>query len=140
MDVADNQYEASQVLGSDVAAAIEPLNHGSVVRRRCPSRLLTPDGARLTHGPRLYKLPIASLPLRLASHASLRYTSTRSHSPYVHKYVLISQAPIIAVKQSSPRSNMSVEVKDHLAACIQYHKIPPQIRMYWQVRCCNLYR
>lgn len=47
MDVADNQYEASQVLGSGVAAAIEPLNHGSMVRRRCPSRLLTPDGATL---------------------------------------------------------------------------------------------
>lgn len=30
MDVADNQYEASQILGSDVAAAIEPLNHGSL--------------------------------------------------------------------------------------------------------------
>lgn len=55
MDVADNEYEASQVLGSDVAAAnaMEPLKHGSMVRRRCPSRLLTPDGARLTHGPRL---------------------------------------------------------------------------------------
>ena len=55
MYVADNEHEASQVLGSDVAAAnaIEPVNHGSMIRKRCPSRLLTPDGARLTHGPRL---------------------------------------------------------------------------------------